>query len=245
MTNEAAADMIGVTRRYGDVVALDNVSFRIGRGEVVALLGPNGAGKTTLVRLLLGLIRPDSGTVRLWDGPPQSLAARRRVGAMLQVAKVPEVLTVREHLHLFASYYETPRPLDEVIEAAGVRDIAHRRFGTLSGGQRQRALFALALCGDPDLLVLDEPTVGLDVDARYDFWDQVRGLVARGRTLLVTTHYLDEAEAIASRLVVIHGGRIRGDGTRATLTASTGTTNLQDAYFALTGRTRHVAHARA
>jgi ABC-2 type transport system ATP-binding protein len=202
-----------VTHRFGATVALDRVSFASRPGEVVALLGPNGAGKTTLVRILLGLIEPTQGKATLWNEAPTSMRARRRVGAMLQVGRVPETLTVREHVHLFSSYYGTPVPLDETLATAGVAAFADRRFGELSGGQRQRALYALAICGVPDLLVLDEPTVGLDVDARRAFWSGVRTLIARGCSVLLTTHYLEEADAVASRIVIVNKGRIVADGT--------------------------------
>ncbi len=206
------AALTGITHRFGETVALGDVDFTLDRGEVVALLGPNGAGKTTLVRVLMGLIRPDEGRALMWGLPPSALAARRRVGVMLQVSRVPETLTVREHVHLFSSYYGTPVPVDETLAAAGVAGFAGRRFGQLSGGQRQRALFALAICGRPDLLVLDEPTVGLDVEARTAFWGGVRGMIARGCSVLLTTHYLEEADAVADRLVILHRGRVIHEG---------------------------------
>jgi ABC-2 type transport system ATP-binding protein len=158
----SVADLTHVTHAFGRKTALDRVTFSLKPGEVVALLGPNGAGKTTLVRILLGLLRPSEGTARQSGLPPTDSAARRRVGAMLQIGRVAETLSVREHVHLFASYYGTPIPIEEVLDLAGVRPFADARFGRLSGGQRQRALFALAICGQPDVLLLDEPTVGLD-----------------------------------------------------------------------------------
>ncbi len=217
MTSALPARLSGVTRRFGDTVALDTIDFHVSPGEVVALLGPNGAGKTTLVRILLGLIRANGGSATLWDLPPDALAARRRVGVMLQVGRVPETLTVREHVHLFASYYGTPEPIDQVLGAAGVTDIANRRFGDLSGGQRQRTLFALAICGAPDLLVLDEPTVGLDVEARRGFWLLVRRRIERGISVLLTTHYLEEADAVSDRVVVLHRGQMVADGAPSTI----------------------------
>lgn len=207
------AEVSGVTHRYGATVALDRVSLVLRPGEVVALLGPNGAGKTTLVRILLGLITPGEGSAALGGLPPSHEAARRRVGVMLQVGRVPETLTVREHVHLFSSYYGTPVPIDETLAAAGVAGFADRRFGQLSGGQRQRALFALAICGRPDLLVLDEPTVGLDVEARRGFWAIVGGMIARGCAVLLATHYLEEADAVADRVVILHRGAVIQDGT--------------------------------
>ena len=214
MTTVAApAALTGVGHRFGPVAALDSVNLTLNPGEVVALLGPNGAGKTTLVRALLGLITPTRGNVSLWGEPPTSCRGRRRIGTMLQVSRVPDMLTPREHLHLFSSYYGTPVPITETLASAGIEAFADRRFGELSGGQRQRALFALAICGAPDLLVLDEPTVGLDVEARRAFWSGVRAMIARGTTVLVTTHYLEEADAVADRIVILHHGRVAADGT--------------------------------
>ena len=160
---------------------------------MTAILGQNGAGKTTTVRLLLGLTRPTSGTARLFGEDPASLPARRRTGVMLQVANVPETLRVREHVHLFCSYYPQPMTVDAALAIAGIAALANRKYGELSGGQRQRVHFALAICGNPDLLFLDEPTVGLDVESRRAFWQEVRKLAARGRAILRTTHYLEEA----------------------------------------------------
>jgi ABC-2 type transport system ATP-binding protein len=207
------ADLRRVTKRYGAVTALNDVTLGLAPGQVTALLGPNGAGKTTTVKLLLGLIRPTSGTVTLFDADPRTLSARRRTGVMLQTAKVPETLTVREHVHLFCSYYPAPMSVAEALAAADLRDVADRPYGTLSGGQKQRVLFALAICGNPELLFLDEPTVGMDVESRRAFWQQVRALAARGRAIVLTTHYLEEADALADRVVVISGGSIVADGS--------------------------------
>lgn len=208
-----AARLSDVSKSYGDKVALRDVSLDIGPGGVIALLGPNGAGKTTTVKLLLGLAAPTSGTVSLFGQNPRNTASRRNIGAMLQVAKVPETLRVREHIDLFRSYYPTPLPTAEVYAAAGLEGLEDRKFGDLSGGQRQRVLFALAICGDPQMLFLDEPTLGFDVEARRSFWEQIRGFVSRGRTVLLTTHYLEEADALADRIVVIDHGAVIADGT--------------------------------
>ncbi len=208
-----AARLSHVSKSYGDKVALRDVSLDIGPGGVIALLGPNGAGKTTTVKLLLGLAAPTSGTVSLFGQNPRNTASRRNIGAMMQVAKVPETLRVREHIDLFRSYYPTPLPTAEVYAAAGLEGLEDRKFGDLSGGQRQRVLFALAICGDPQMLFLDEPTLGFDVEARRSFWEQIRGFVSRGRTVLLTTHYLEEADALADRIVVIDHGAVIADGT--------------------------------
>ena len=215
------AQLRGVSKHFGEVHALHNVDFAVRAGELVALLGPNGAGKTTAVKLFLGLAQPTRGAVQVFGGNPIRSQVRMRVGAMLQVAKVPETLRVREHIDLFSSYYAKPLPLAETLAAAGLHEIKDRIFGDLSGGQKQRVLFALALCGDPDLLFLDEPTVGLDVEARRLLWDQIRRLVERGKTVLLTTHYLEEADALADRVVVINGGQIIAEGTPAEIKAKT------------------------
>jgi ABC-2 type transport system ATP-binding protein len=212
---ESVAELVNVSKSFGPVRALVDVELAVGKGQVLALLGANGAGKTTAVQCLLGLTRPNAGSVRVFGREPRSRAARVRVGAMLQVAKVPETLKVREHLALFASYYPKPLPPATVLETAGLGGLENRLFGELSGGQQRRVLFALALCGDPDLLFLDEPTVGLDVESRRTLWDQIRRLVDRGRSVLLTTHYLEEADALADRVVVIHRGRVIADGTPA------------------------------
>jgi ABC-2 type transport system ATP-binding protein len=216
---EIAAELRLAGKRYGGVVALADVDFVVRPGEVVALLGPNGAGKTTAVHLLLGLTRPTTGEARLFGHDPREAAARMRVGAMLQVSKVPETLKVREHVELISSYYPRPLPRGEVIEIAGLAGLEERPFGKLSGGQKQRVLFALALCGNPDLLFLDEPTTGLDVEARRGLWSAVRELVRRGRTIFLTTHYLEEADALASRIVLLDHGRLRAEGTPAEIKA--------------------------
>jgi ABC-2 type transport system ATP-binding protein len=221
MTNDRQpiAELSGAVKKYGSVTALAGVDLAVRPGEVVALLGPNGAGKTTAVQLLLGLARPTAGEARLFGREPQDAEARMRVGVMLQVSKVPETLKVKEHIHLISSYYPHPLPRREVIAAAGLGGLEERLFGKLSGGQRQRVLFALALCGDPDLLFLDEPTVGLDVEARRAFWEQIRARAGAGRTVLLTTHYLEEADALADRIVLLDRGRIVAEGTPAEIKA--------------------------
>jgi ABC-2 type transport system ATP-binding protein len=209
------AELRRAVKRYGAVTALAGIDFEVRPGEVVALLGPNGAGKTTAVQLLLGLARPNAGEARLFGVEPRRAEARMRTGAMLQVSKVPETLKVREHIHLVSSYYPHPLPEREVMAAAGLEGIEGRLFGKLSGGQRQRVLFALALCGDPDLMFLDEPTVGLDVEARRAFWTVIAEKARQGRSVLLTTHYLEEADALADRIVMIGRGRVIAEGTPA------------------------------
>ena len=215
------ASLESVSMNYGEVRALRNVNFAVRAGEVVALLGPNGAGKTTAVKLLLGLLQPNSGKTRVFGGDPTHPQNRMRTGAMLQVGRVPETLRVREHIDLFSCYYPQPMPFEEVLAAAGLEKLRDRKFGDLSGGQRQRTLFALAICGNPDLLFLDEPTVGLDVEARRALWEEIRRLVDRGKTVLLTTHYLEEADALADRIAVINQGEIIAEGTPAEIKAQT------------------------
>jgi len=222
-----AAELRGARKRYGDVLAVDGLDMAVRPGEVLALLGPNGAGKTTAVGLLMGLLTPDEGEARMFGLDPRSIAARQRAGAMLQISKVPETLRVGEHLELFSSYYPRPLPASEVLALAGLEGLEERPYGKLSGGQKQRLLFALALCGDPDLLFLDEPTVGLDVASRRGLWRRVRELVARGRTVLLTTHYLEEAEALADRVVVLDRGRVLAEGTPGEIAARAGSRTVR------------------
>lgn len=215
------ASLESVSKNYGPVQALRGVHFKVRRGEVVALLGPNGAGKTTAVKLFLGLMPPNSGKVRVFGADPTDPENRMRTGAMLQVGRVPETLRVREHIDLFSSYYQKHLPLAQVLSAAGLEKLRDRKFSDLSGGQKQRVLFALAICGDPDLIFLDEPTVGLDVEARRLLWDEIRRMVAGGKTILLTTHYLQEADALADRIAVINQGVIIAQGTPAEIKAQT------------------------
>jgi ABC-2 type transport system ATP-binding protein len=209
----AIAQALSVEKSYRTAMALRGVDLTLYSGEVLALLGPNGAGKTTLIRLLLGLASPSRGTVHLFGEDPRKVESRMRVGAMLQTGRVPETMLVKEHIDLFSSYYPKPLSLTEVLSMAGLQGIEKRQFGELSGGQKQRVLFALAICGDPDLLFLDEPTVGLDIESRRNLWDQIRDLVSKGKTVLLTTHYLEEADALADRIAVIHQGKIVAEGT--------------------------------
>jgi ABC-2 type transport system ATP-binding protein len=214
-TSLCVAGTKGLTKKYGDVTALQNVTMDLHAGELLALLGPNGAGKTTLVRMLLGLAGPDAGRVSVFGADPRESHVGARCGVMLQVGRVPETLKVREHIDLFSSYYPRPLPLAETLKIAGLEEFKNRPFGELSGGQKQRVLFGISICGDPDLLFLDEPTVGLDVEARRLMWTQIRTLVARGKTVLLTTHYLNEADALADRILVLQHGAIVAEGTPA------------------------------
>ena len=188
-------------------------SLTLQPGEVVALLGPNGAGKTTAIKLLLGLLTPTEGTARIFGQDPRETRTRERIGTMLQVARLPETLQCSEFLKLFRSYYPNPLPLDPLIASTGLRGLEKKEFRQLSGGQKQRLLFAIALCGNPDLVFLDEPTLGMDIETRHALWAQVRELSAQGKTVLLTTHYLEEADTLADRIVVMAQGSVIAQGT--------------------------------
>lgn len=211
--HDPVACLDGAVKRYGRLTALDGVDLRLRPAELLALLGPNGAGKTTAIGLLLGLIRADAGTAELFGMDPQRIEARRRIGVMLQNAELPPTLRVGELLRLTMSYYPAPRALMETAELAGVRDLLKRPYAKLSGGQQRRVQFALALCGRPEMLFLDEPTVGLDIEARQKLWVAIRQLLADGFSVLLTTHYLEEAEALADRVCVMSHGRMVHEGT--------------------------------
>ncbi|MFY8143158.1 MAG: ABC transporter ATP-binding protein, partial [Caulobacter sp.] len=212
-TEPPIAVLSKVLKRRGATLALNGLDLAIRPGQCVALLGPNGAGKSTTVALLTGRLRPDAGEAFLFAGDPRTLASRGRLGVMLQRAGLPGALSVREQIDLFRGYYRKPRPLDEVVRLAGLEGLEKRRCGALSGGQQRRVQFALAIAGRPDFLVLDEPTTGMDSDARRALWSAVRAEIARGCAVLLTTHHLDEAEALADRIVVIDHGQVIADGT--------------------------------
>ncbi len=205
--------MQDVSKRYGNLEALSSLDLSVEAGEVVSILGPNGAGKSTAIQLMLGLRRASDGEVRLFGHDPQSPAARERVGAMLQETGVPETLTVAELLRLYGSYYPYHLPLGELLERANLQDKRDEQLRKLSGGQKQRLYFALAIAGDPDLIFLDEPTAAMDAHARRAFWTQVREFASLGKTVLFSTHYLQEADEIANRIVVIHQGRLLTQGS--------------------------------
>jgi ABC-2 type transport system ATP-binding protein len=216
----SAVSVRGLRKSYGDHEALRGIDFTIEAGEVFGLLGPNGAGKTTTVEILEGYRRPDSGTVLVLGSDPQQTgtAWRQRIGVMLQSSSLYPVLTVRESLQVFAGYYAKPRDAEEVIGIVGLGEKADARVRTLSGGQQRRLDLGLALIGDPELIFLDEPTTGFDPGARRTAWDTIRDLRALGKTILLTTHYLDEAEQLADRVAVLRDGVIVREGSPAELT---------------------------
>jgi ABC-2 type transport system ATP-binding protein len=211
----------------GPVHAVRGVDVTISQGETVAFLGPNGAGKSTTIDMLLGLLPPDKGTVTLFGKPPVEAIASGAIGAMLQTGALIRDLSVRELVGMMASLYPKPLAVDEVLDLAGIADIAERRTQKLSGGQTQRVRFAVALVSNPDLLVLDEPTVAMDVEGRHGFWTTMRGFAARGKTVLFATHYLEEADAYADRAILMANGRVVADGPTNEIKAMVGVRTIR------------------
>ncbi|MEW2163808.1 ABC transporter ATP-binding protein [Streptomyces sp. NPDC007084] len=217
-----AVSFTGAVKTFGAVRAVAGIDLDVARGETVALLGRNGAGKSTAISLLLGLDTPDEGVVALFGGRPEESVRAGKVGAMLQETRPVPRVTVRELVSFVAGRYPAPLPVAETLRLAGVEELAGRRVDRLSGGQAQRVRFAVALAGDPALIVLDEPTAALDVEARHAFWESMRTYARRGHTVLFSTHYLEEADTHADRIVVLDRGRIVADGTGEQLRRSAG-----------------------
>lgn len=209
----ALAALRGVHKRYGETVALNGLDLEVRPGELLSVLGPNGAGKSTAIALMLGLQEPTSGEVRLFGRSPRDLAARRGVGVMMQEVMLPDALRVHDLIAMTSAYYPDPLTLAETLALAGVEKLGPRPYAKLSGGQKRQVQFALAICGRPRLLFLDEPTTGLDINARETMWAAVRGLVTGGASIVLTTHYIEEAEALADRVVVMAKGRQVAEGT--------------------------------
>jgi ABC-2 type transport system ATP-binding protein len=206
-------ELDNVYKTFGNKAAVDGLDLNVSPGELIALLGPNGAGKTTAISIMLGLQQPDAGSARLFGLPPSNIEARRGIGLMLQEEELASELKVRELIDSVTSYYPDPYTPDEVMKLTRTTALADRRYGKLSGGQKRLVQFALAICGRPKLMFLDEPTTGLDIDAREILWTTIREFVARGTAVILTTHYLEEAEALADRVVVLMGGRSVASGT--------------------------------
>ena len=224
-----AISVRGLRKSYGALEAVRGIDFDVARGEVFGLLGPNGAGKTTTVEILEGYRKRDAGEVEVLETDPAAATGdwRERIGVVLQSSAMYETLTVSEMLRLFAGYYREPRPADEVVELVGLQEKRAERVRRLSGGQRRRLDLGLALVGDPELIFLDEPTTGFDPRARRQAWDTIRGLRGLGKTILLTTHYLDEAEQLADRVAVLTQGRIVASGTPAELTGAVPATEIR------------------
>jgi ABC-2 type transport system ATP-binding protein len=213
MSNEYWAELSGVKKLFGKTVALDGLDLQVRPGELFSVLGPNGAGKSTAISLLLGLLKPDSGAARLFGASPFRVEARRRVGVMVQEVTLAPELRVREHVALVASYYPHPFTPADAMELTNISSLASRPYGKLSAGQKRQVQFTMAVCGRPKLLFLDEPSVGLDVRARETMWATLRQLVYNGSSIVLTTHYLEEAESLSNRVAVLNKGRLIASGT--------------------------------
>lgn len=221
------ASVCGLSKYFAGQRALENIDLEIKSGQVFAILGANGAGKTTLINILLGRLDADSGDVSVFGAKAGSLHAKRQAGAMLQIANLPETLKIKEHIQLFQSYYPHPMDYQKVITYAGLQDMQHRYSKKLSGGEKQRLLFALSICGNPKLLFLDEPSVGMDVEARQGLWQAIRDLRAAGTGIVLTTHYLEEADILADDIILIKQGKIIRRGSSEEIKASISHTTIR------------------
>lgn len=219
LDKDAIACVRVLNKTFNKKSALTQIDLDINRGEVVAILGANGAGKTTLINILLGRLAADSGEVSVFGQKPGASQVRRQTGALLQVANLPETLRIREHIQLFQSYYPEPMDYQQVIEYAGLGSMQDRFSKKLSGGEKQRLLFALSICGNPKLLFLDEPSVGMDIQARQNLWKAIRDLKAQGTAIVLTTHYLEEADNLADQIVLLKDGKIVAQGTNQEIKA--------------------------
>jgi ABC-2 type transport system ATP-binding protein len=213
MSGATLASLNSAVKRFGRITALDGLNLSVGRGELLALLGPNGAGKSTAINILLGLQRPDEGSATLFGQDPQQVEARRRIGIMMQEVGLSPSLKPRELIRQVTNYYHSPYEVDAVIKRLSLESLAERRYGVLSGGQKRQVQLGMAICGRPELLFLDEPSVGMDVNARAALWQVIRDLVREGCSVVLTTHYLEEAEALADRVAVLDHGKLVASGT--------------------------------
>ncbi len=235
-----AIEVRDLRKTYGGTHAVDGVTFTVRTGETFGLVGHNGAGKTTTVECLIGLRRPDGGTVRVLGEDParRRRGPAQRVGAQLQESSLPERIKVAEALRMFGSFYQRAADWRQVMERWGLGPLARKAFGDLSGGQKQRLMLALALVGDPEVVVLDELTTGLDPIARRETWRLVKDLKTTGTTVVLVSHYFDETEALCDRVAVLARGQVRAMGSPSEIIAGTGTASLEEAYFALEGADR-------
>jgi ABC-2 type transport system ATP-binding protein len=207
------ASINDVCKTFDGSMVLSDINLQLHQGEVLTILGPNGAGKTTLINTLLGRLSLTRGEISIFGHPPGSMAVKRKTGAMLQVSGLPEMSTIKEHITLFQSYYAQPMDYEQVMVFSGLKSIENQYSKNLSGGQKQRLLFALAICGNPSILFLDEPTVGMDITARKSLWDAIETLKAQGTSILLTTHYLEEADHLSDRIVILNDGKIIREGS--------------------------------
>ena len=224
------ASAYGLSKSFSGKKALDNIDLEVKSGQVLAILGANGAGKTSLINILLGRLDADSGDVSVFGAKAGSLHAKRQAGAMLQVANLPETLKIKEHIQLFQSYYPHPMDYQKVISYARLQDMQNRYSKKLSGGEKQRLLFALSICGNPKLLFLDEPSVGMDIEARQGLWQAIRDLRAAGTGIVLTTHYLEEADNLADEIMLIKEGQVIRQGSSEAIKASISHTTIRFNY---------------
>jgi ABC-2 type transport system ATP-binding protein len=234
-TAPPAVALRGLTKRFGAVTAVDGLDLTVAPGEIVAFLGPNGAGKTSTIDMVLGLSRPDAGTVEVFGREPRTAVAQGLVTAVMQSGGLLKDLTVGETVELTAALFAHTRPVAEVLDRAGLTEVAGRRVAKCSGGQQQRLRFAMALLPEPELLILDEPTTGMDVEGRREFWGAIRADAEAGRTVVFATHYLEEADAYADRIVLVSGGRVVADGTAAQIKALSAGRQVTATWTGVTG----------
>ena len=216
-----------VGKTFDSKSALTNVDLDLYQAEVLAILGPNGAGKTTLINTMLGRLSPTTGEISIFGHPAGSMQVKRQTGAMLQVAGLPEMSTIKEHIQLFSSYYPHPMDYEQVMAFSGLKSLENQYSKTLSGGQKQRLLFALAICGNPKLLFLDEPTVGMDTSARKSLWRAIKALKSQGTSIVLTTHYMEEADQFSDRIVMLNNGKVIREGTPTTIKSQINTKKIR------------------
>lgn len=227
LNNQIIASIRDVNKSFDDRQVLSSIDLDLQQAEILAILGPNGAGKTTLINTMLGRLSLDSGEISLFGHPPGSMVVKRKTGAMLQVSGLPDMSTIKEHIQLFQSYYAEPMSYEQVMEYSGLKDIENQYSKTLSGGQKQRLLFGLAICGNPKLLFLDEPTIGMDVTARKALWQAIEQLKSNGTSVLLTTHYLEEADRLSDRIVMLSRGKIVREGTPSQIKSQINTKKIR------------------
>lgn len=227
MNNEIIANIRQASKKFDDKLALDQVYLEIQSGEVLGILGPNGAGKTTLINLMLGRLSLTEGDISIFGFEPGDINLRRQCGAMLQLSGLPDMSSVKEHIELFMSYYAHPFEYQKIIDLAGLAGIEDQYSKTLSGGQKQRLLFALAICGNPKLLFLDEPSVGMDIETRKSLWNTINELKENGTSVILTTHYLEEADQLSDRIIMLNQGKIIHEGTPDEIKANINTKKIR------------------